>query len=197
MWVRAPTLKDMHALSFRRALASDCAVIIELFATALGIGYVQESELHQIIERGFCYLACEGDTVVGAVSAHVTSAFSECLPLGQEYLAKEWQLQAPTGVLKAVAVDVKVRRLGVGSVLVREATEWLHAHGARSAFAAAWMRAGKAEAEHVLAAAGFQEMMVVDGFWRDESLLRAYQCPVCGCPCACAAIIMQQSLSTE
>jgi L-amino acid N-acyltransferase YncA len=94
------------------------------------------------------------------------------------------------GMLKSNAVRTRYRRSGIGSQLVKCGSELLKDKGCRAIVSISWASNANESSSSVLEAHDFRLVCKVDGYWKDDSLARDYDCPRCGRPpCKCSASI--------
>lgn len=97
------------------------------------------------------------------------------------------------GRLSTVAVKPRARGYGVAARLASACLEGLRGQGCGAVLAVSWVHEG--DTSHgVLAAAGFEQLVEIERYWRSDSIDRDYDCPTCGNPCACNAILMMARL---
>jgi GNAT superfamily N-acetyltransferase len=98
------------------------------------------------------------------------------------------------GVIRTIAVATGARRSGVGSVLVREATDRLRAMGVERVVSLGWARTSSCPIQTPLLGAGFTAAGVLPHLWLEDSLARGYTCPACpNGHCRCAAVVFTAS----
>jgi len=93
------------------------------------------------------------------------------------------------GVIQTIAVSPKYQGRGVASKLVKETMRQLSQKGALGFVSIAWRNLDKINIKNVLERSGFNEFDQVEKFWHKESLKEGYECPSCGNPCECSAIM--------
>lgn len=192
-------------IKVRRASAKHARSVAVLLGEALGERYIELEALRALIEderTGTCFLA-ENEPrrdLVGAatVSLLTTQELERHLPQGQEEIAEQLRFlrfHERVSILGAVAVEQEARRRGVATRLIEEATRWAARSGATSILSFGWKADGRAELAGVLNGQGFETVREVAGFWTEDSKERGYDCPRCGHPCTCSAVIFAKALA--
>ena len=95
-----------------------------------------------------------------------------------------------TALIKSIAVDEQFRGNGIATRLVKQVMQLLEKNGAKGFYSFGWVsKQNVCQTQGVLESLGFQSVMRFDEFWLDDSTQRNYDCPVCGQPCHCAALL--------
>lgn len=93
------------------------------------------------------------------------------------------------GVIQTVGVARDCQRQGLGTRLVSETTNALLGLEASAIIVIAWKARGVVALDAVLARNRYAPLLSLPRFWHQESLRMGYQCPVCGHPCRCDAVL--------
>lgn len=95
-----------------------------------------------------------------------------------------------TALIKSIVVDEKFRGNGIGTELVKHAIQMLEKKGVKGFYAFAWVsKQNGCQMQGMLESLGFKPVTRFDEFWLDDSARQHYDCPVCGHPCHCAALL--------
>ena len=94
------------------------------------------------------------------------------------------------GMVSSVATHPGYAGKGIASTLVRHCVAALERQAVNVIAAIAWKSDKGVHIGAVLAKQGFEEVMQLDDFWKEDSVSRHYTCPACGDPpCRCKAVI--------
>jgi ribosomal protein S18 acetylase RimI-like enzyme len=97
-------------------------------------------------------------------------------------------------VLKTIAVSEKYQGLGIGSNLVKNCTEHFKRKDLGIICSIGWKSKNGTNIERILIGAGFEKLNEIPKFWNSDSIEKNYNCPVCGNPCNCSAVIFCATL---
>jgi ribosomal protein S18 acetylase RimI-like enzyme len=91
----------------------------------------------------------------------------------------------PVGCVQTLVVDPRYRRSGGGSVLAGRLLALLRADGYATNLLFAWASGSGSTADGIAKRLGFECLGTLEEYWREDSVERGYNCPVCGNPCLC------------
>lgn len=95
-----------------------------------------------------------------------------------------------TGLIKSIAVDSQARGSGVATELVKTAMQDLNRRGVKSFYSIGWVTEEKGcHVQGVLESLGFECVQKFERFWYTDSRKNGYDCPTCGHPCKCSALL--------
>lgn len=186
-----------------------------LLRDALGEEYITQNYLSLIVESDYDALPGATDKlglvavdisrshVFGVVLCEIVSrerveqslhGFADSLPPADLFRLRN----SKPGFLGSVVVDARYRRCGVATSLIREALRRLRASGVENLYGFAWKRPdGSCPSRGLLESLGLEAAAEIPNFWKSESEVKGYDCPVCGNPCVCSAIVMCTRPSVE
>lgn len=106
---------------------------------------------------------------------------------------KEWFtnqfLSYPIGVLKTIVIHPNYHHKGVGTALTQKCIKEL-SKSCRKIISICWNQQEATSFNFVLEKCGLQNLKEIKNFWKKDSLLKDYNCPICGDPpCVCSAYI--------
>lgn len=93
------------------------------------------------------------------------------------------------GVIKTVAVNQDYKQQGIGSTIVKECYNQLIDMNIEVATSVAWKKGATINIDRVLTKMGFIKHLEVKQYWLEESQKSEFECPYCGFPCTCNAVI--------
>ena len=95
-----------------------------------------------------------------------------------------------TGLIKSVAVDIQARGNGIATQLVQHSVAELTKCGAKTFYALGWItEQGGCHIQGVLESLDFIPVKHFEKFWHNDSIAHKYDCPTCGHPCICSAML--------
>jgi ribosomal protein S18 acetylase RimI-like enzyme len=97
-------------------------------------------------------------------------------------------------VLKTIAVSEKYQGIGVGTDLVKDCINYFKSKDLSAICSIGWKSKNGTNVERVLVRAGFDKLREIPKFWNIDSVEKKYNCPVCGNPCNCSAVIFFTTL---
>lgn len=101
-----------------------------------------------------------------------------------------------TGIIKTLAIERSVQKKGLGKSLIEKMLAVFASEKMHKVVVVAWMhcKSQKVPLESLMKMLEFKEEERISNFWKNDSLLRHYNCPVCGAPpCLCTAVIFSSS----
>ncbi len=100
------------------------------------------------------------------------------------------------GLLKTVAVSQKYQHKGIGNRLLEYAVCHMHQNKIKHISTIVWKQSpNKTALEKILLKKNFTLQYEIQDFWKEDSIQHKYDCPVCGNPCSCSALIYMKSSS--
>lgn len=175
------------------ALLADC--LGERYITAAALSGYTGGEPRR---AGCVALKAGSDALLGVALCEVLDPPSLAALAGQQYETIRAALpdvaRQDTGLLKSVAVRLDARGSGVGSELAAACLGRLKEVGVARVVALAWRSGGVCFAGGILEDLGFRPVVTLFEFWREDSLVRGYDCPACGRPCRCDAVVYARVL---
>lgn len=91
--------------------------------------------------------------------------------------------------VKTIAVHAAHQGKGIGSIIFNEVTNIAKEFGAECCYCVAWKRNGNVAMHNIHINAGFKVLREIEHFWQADSIEKGYDCPECGNPCNCSAVI--------
>ncbi|MBN2166986.1 MAG: GNAT family N-acetyltransferase [Marinilabiliaceae bacterium] len=96
------------------------------------------------------------------------------------------------GVIKTVALHRNYKGKGIGTQLMNDSISILKSVNAQYLLSVLWKYDGAVKVERILRNNGFMFLCEVNNYWKRDSIIRKYICPVCGNPCNCSALMYLQ-----
>lgn len=99
------------------------------------------------------------------------------------------------GIVKTIAVEEDYKGHGIGTMLMKDMLNEFKKREIQDIFSLAWKSKIGTNSKGLLEKLGFNNIMEIQEYWKDDSLEKNYNCPVCGRPpCLCAGVIYFKSL---
>ena len=95
--------------------------------------------------------------------------------------------------VKTIAVHPSFQGHGIGTIIFNEVQQIAQANGVHNCYCIAWKRNGKVAMHNIHINAGFDVIREIENYWKLDSLEKEYDCPECGNPCECSAVIYNKS----
>lgn len=147
----------------------------------LGRGYLVAADF--LIDNGFCFGAFNADKLVGFALSYIVTK-DDVLQLSKYKIAG-----TIVHLLKTVAVLPPFQRMGIGDALFGASLKMAEAKGCSASLGYGWLYNGSVPSSRLFEKHGFQKGAEITDFWFHDSLLKRYQCAICGAPpCRCSAV---------
>jgi ribosomal protein S18 acetylase RimI-like enzyme len=100
------------------------------------------------------------------------------------------------GLINTIAIRNNHQGHGVGFESVKNTINSLKEKDIHCFCSIGWKnsKTGKINISNILKTLNFQEIAEIPEFWKKDSEEKGYDCPVCGTPCTCSAVIYSLSL---
>jgi len=170
-------------------------IVLNIAATELGSDYLTEQDFLEVLDAddGFCMIS---------ITDNIVSGFSICKIFGPDKIDEMLALpdcgernalntHRTIGLLDSVAVAQEMKGKGIGSELIDVCCKELAARGADVLCAMAWKDVnGNANIGNLLKKTGMSPSIEIMGYWnRFVASPEGHDCPVCGRPCKCSAVL--------
>jgi N-acetylglutamate synthase-like GNAT family acetyltransferase len=91
--------------------------------------------------------------------------------------------------VKSIAVYPAFQGQGIGSIIFSEVPNIAKEVGVQNCYCVAWKRKDKVAMHNIHINAGFTVLHEIENYWKKDSIEKDYDCPECGNPCSCSAVI--------
>nr|WP_321406621.1 hypothetical protein [uncultured Carboxylicivirga sp.] len=98
------------------------------------------------------------------------------------------------GILKTLAIHIQYRQKGLGINLFEDACIQLKQFKVQTIKTIIWNHNDDQAIIKILDQLDFKLEYEIADYWKEESILKGYICPVCGNPCNCSASIYYKSI---
>lgn len=166
----------------------------ELF-DKLGGDYITNEQLKGYIKDGVCMGAFEGKKIVGIVAGEKMKR-DEVKQHNNEFTNLHLPLKT-TGFLNGLATDRNYRHRGIGRTLTYLSVNELKILGCTTIFIESWVSGMKDQSQELFRKQGFKEIARVPNYWEKSSVEENFDCPVCGIPCYCDAILFRKEIKAN
>ncbi len=96
--------------------------------------------------------------------------------------------------VKTIAVHPAHQGKGLGTFIFNNTTNIAKEFNVENCYCVAWQRNGKVAMHNIHINAGFQVVKNISNYWRLDSIQKGYDCPECGNPCVCNAVIYHKRI---
>jgi GNAT superfamily N-acetyltransferase len=156
--------------------------ILAMADDGLGKNYLREDDF--MGPESQVLVACLNNDPVGFLLCRITPSPADYIANLPEYLC----LETATVILKSLVVKRTFRNKGIGKALIGYAVEtFQNTH--HLFLTEVWKGPGKPNTEDVIRSFNFLPVQQRPKHWYYDSLNRGYECPVCGNPCECSAVL--------
>lgn len=193
--------KRMDNFKVKNAEVENICKVVDIIDNELGKNYVEYSQLEQYIlnsDEYICKIAVNKfNAIVGFCLCRILERnnFYQYVKVDETIVPPYVNVVDKIGVIKTVVIDKKYQGLGVGSLLVNDAINEFKNRGTKVISSVAWKNGEKVNIGGILEKIGMKPCITIEDYWKEESLMQGFSCPVCGKPpCHCSAIIYFKSL---
>ncbi|WP_439185536.1 GNAT family N-acetyltransferase [Carboxylicivirga taeanensis] len=172
-----------------------CAVL-DIANQELGEGYFK-SVLDEL--KGYALtINClfKGQYLIG-FSLSYRCSLGQFIDATQSHMSISLSSSARILVVKTIVVKAEHQRKGCGTGLLKHLIEEAFREDTKAILALGWKSKSGVNIQHLMATFGFEERCEIKEFWKSGSEKYQYQCPDCGHPCNCSAIIYSKLLSNS
>lgn len=182
-------------LTFRPAEADDVKAIVKLSDNNFGNVYLSEENVRQFIMYidGLVYVAENDKVVIGFGIFHVIMQWELIYHLGNNLANKyeDFNPQDRIFLIKTLVIQPNFRGIGCGKKLVSQAMKDQYLGG--QLLSIVWESKENKAMEKLCKALGMKFWFKAENFWFNDSSERNYNCPICGNPCRCSALIYKKT----
>lgn len=162
--------------------------ILHISDKQLGQDYINTKDF---LEDDFIKLqASIGKKIVGFITAKELSKeelFNK-LPILKSKKLKQFEIIEKIAYIGSVATDPKFEGLGVATELFKEALKELQKKNTM-VIMTGWKSSEGLNINNIANKFGFEKILEVEEYWKEDSIKNQYDCPVCKNPCLCSAIV--------
>lgn len=173
--------------------------VLLLLSDQLGEGYMDVSDI-TFGPKEFLFVAeYDGEVVGFALSVILDKDDFKNHLLGQKYRTPaDIRISDQMGTLAlidSIAIDPSYQKRGIGSKLVKKSLEALREAGAKAVTSFGWKEGDNVNIGPTFRYFGFKERKEFEKFWHQDSIEKDYDCPHCGNPCNCSAVLFSRTLT--
>jgi ribosomal protein S18 acetylase RimI-like enzyme len=170
--------------------------ILRIAEKQLGDSYVSESSL--LGEGRFGYYATIAGKPAGFCVGRLlpVQKFLDLYQKIKERGVRSLGLADTLGLITCIAVDEDYKERGVGNALIDRCASVLVAQGAQVLASTGWKSSNGVHIGGLMKMHGFEQLMEIPDFWKEDSVTHNYKCPECGPPpCHCSAVFYVKHLT--
>ena len=184
----------MHQeIEIRKLRNADLPAVIDIADKQLGKAYIQEQDL--LINDVFAYVAVTAKHITGFCTGRITtkaelySVIPKLNKIDKNLISNGNRV----GIIASMAVDPDYVGSGIGTSLMKHCINLLEDNGCQVILMTAWRSQDGVHINHIAEKFGFEKIIELSEFWKEDSLRHGYQCPCCGePPCICTAVVYQR-----
>lgn len=180
----------MAEFKIRDFVNTDLPSIISIANEELGKGYFEgvlncEKHINQSILR---VVEKDNNEIAGFCYAYFNPAES------LTDILRPLSYGLKTGVLKTIVIKDRYKNNGLGKAFIDDMIEKLNLTQTQVVISTVWDNQFNPAIRIIMRHAGFKSYQEIPNYWTNDSIEKGYQCPVCGHPCFCSAIIYYKKL---
>ena len=164
--------------------------IIEIADQTLGQNYMNpnlSNKLHE--DTSFIRVALiNGKDVVGFCYSYITTGEQMAEAFSSNKNSKATS-SSHVGVIKTIAINPQNMKQGIATALIKDSINVMQLMQVKIIICTAWKREHGPHLNGLLLQQGFQVIDEIPNYWKADSLKAKYDCPICGNPCCCKAVI--------
>lgn len=186
-----PILNDIDIFDYESKYSSQ---ILRISDNELGKDYFDIKDLDFFMDKNktsFCKIAILDDKVVGFAMSIVLSLeeLIKYLKLEKKDLPKFIIASDKICVIKTVSVDSNYQGMGIGHKLIDTLINSCKESGIRDFASVAWKSKKSTNIKGLLESFNFKAYKEINDYWTEDSINEGFDCPVCGNPCHCSAVM--------
>jgi ribosomal protein S18 acetylase RimI-like enzyme len=170
--------------------------VLKIVGTELGEGFYSKKQFETILNdqhNSICKIACYNNRIVGFSVAIIfeNEQLFKITGINKLQLPIEYQnYNLRLGFLKTIAISEFFQKKGIGLLLCIDCIDEFEKRDVTAILGTAWKKGQSIHSEKILTRVGLQIIGEITEFWKHESLLKKYNCSICGePPCYCTAVI--------
>lgn len=170
--------------------------ILDISDKQLGKDYLTHDILEKIADDSqdyFCEVAIDiHNKIIGFYLGYIIqpSQIEEVLKISQEKIPRALKYANKIGVLKTIAIDDRYQGYGIGTKLTENSIQSFRKANAQMVCSVAWKSKKGINIGGILSNLQFKCITELPEYWKEDSIEKGYECPVCGQPpCVCSAVI--------
>lgn len=182
-------------LTYRPALPDDVKAIVKLSDINFGKAYLSTENINLFVEHTetAVYVAENKKALIGFGIFHLIMQWEIINYLGNSLGNKfvNFNPQDRIFLIKSLAIKPEYRRKGIGKNLVRKAMK--EKFSGDQLLSIVWESKENTAMEKLCKSLGMKFWYKAENFWLMDSSEKNYNCPVCGNPCMCNALIYKKT----
>lgn len=190
-YVFKPIINNVEIVDYNRKFSSQ---ILKISDKELGKDYFDIKDLEFFTDdntMSFCKIAKIDNKVVGFAMSVVLSLkeLVDYLKIDKKDLPKFIIAAKKICVIKTVSVDSNFHGMGIGYKLVKSLIDDGTSNNINDFACVAWKSGDKINIKGILEAFDFTAYKEIENYWTEDSIKDGFQCPSCGNPCHCSAVM--------
>ena len=174
-------------------LKSDFTDLLVIADVILGKKYITTQELLSYVGgTSKIGLVAETNGEISGFQLLQICSYNELMGLAlseKAWFNNQFSNNFPVGVLKTIVVNSKFQKQGIGTMLTENSLKILR-KSTNKIFSICWSINELVPYASILQRCGMKQVHKIDGFWKEDSLAKKYNCCFCNKPpCLCNAFI--------
>ncbi|MCU4162487.1 GNAT family N-acetyltransferase [Carboxylicivirga caseinilyticus] len=167
----------MSEFIIRDANPNDIPVIKTICDDEFGNGYFNSFSEYLFVNHSILRVATQQNTIAGFYFSYA-----------------DQENDSKTGIIKTLAIHKHFRQKGLGTNIFGDACIQLKQLKVQTIKTIIWKHNDDQAIKNILDQLDFKLEYEIADYWKEESILKGYDCPVCGNPCKCSASIYSKSI---
>jgi GNAT superfamily N-acetyltransferase len=167
--------------------------VLSIANQELGDGYFKSVLNHLKPYPATSYCIFDGQKLIGFNLSYQCS-LGQFFYDTQSTLPLKLPLESKIMVVKTMVIQAGYQRKGYGTQLLQYLIDAIDSSEIETMLALGWKSDDCVNIQHMMDTFEFTELCELPEFWKADSVKYGYQCPTCGHPCKCPAIIYSKLL---
>ena len=186
--------KKKPIIVIKKVESNNLSAILHIADKQLGKDFINTEDF---IQDNFLKFQAEiNNKIVGFITSKeltIDEIYAR-IPQLKEKKFKQFNVIDKVSFIGSVATDPEYEGLGVASVLFEHILNELE-RKKNIIFMIGWKSIKGINIEGIAKRNGFDAIMEIEEFWKEDSIKNQYDCPICKNPCVCSAIIYVRHLN--
>jgi ribosomal protein S18 acetylase RimI-like enzyme len=176
---------------------ADISGLISIADQLFGQGYLNQKDFQSYIDDDAktCLVARTNGTISGfqLIQTCSPNQIMEIALSEEDWFTQQFAKKRSIGVLKSIAVSREFKKNGIGTLLTKQSIKLIQ-KTSKEIISICWEQKGDTPILAILEKCGMRLIHEIDEFWKIDSLIKKYNCQICGPPpCRCRGLIYQYS----
>lgn len=167
--------------------------VLSIANQELGAGYFNSvlNLLKPYPSTSYCIF--DGQKLIGFILSY-QCRFGQFIDDTQSTIPINLSYESKILVVKTMVIQAGYQRKGYGTQLLQYLIDAIEGNEVGAMLAVGWKSDECVNIQHMMDTFKFSELCELPEFWKVDSIKYGFQCPTCGHPCKCSAIIYSKLL---